>query len=122
MTIGESLDGHFGKLIPHAMLAAAFGNWFSDLFGLATGERVENWMGNKYPAPKLTFEQTQSKEYHNSKHGGRAIGITVGCLVGAICALPFLDLEMPDEEYEKIYGHEKSKEYKDCEMIVKLKL
>jgi len=68
MTIGESLDLHLGKMIPHAMLAAAFGNWISDLFGLVTGERVEAFMNKFYPAPKLSFEQLAHKKFHNSKH------------------------------------------------------
>ena len=111
MTIGETLDGHLGKMIPHAMLAAAFGNWVSDLFGLVTGERVEAFMNKFYPAPKLSYEQLNHKKFHNSKHFGRFTGISVGCLVGAVVALPFLDFETEDKEYEERYGHERTKEF-----------
>ena len=103
MSVGENLDSHLSNLITHSMLAAAFGNWISDLFGLVTGERVEDFMNKHYPGPPLTHAQMLSKRYHNYKHAGRGIGISVGCLVGAIVAYPLLDFdeEEKDKENEK---------------------
>jgi len=91
MTFGEALDEYFFKWISHTMIAAAIGNWISDLFGLATGERVEHLLNKIYPAPKLTHEHTSQKQYHNCKYLGRFCGISFGCLIGAFCALPFLE-------------------------------
>ena len=93
MSIGESLEINLGKLIPHAMLAAAVGNWISDLFGLVSGERVENLMNKHFPSPKMTLEQMNHKKFHNWKHLGRWVGMSVGCLVGALMAWPLLDME-----------------------------
>lgn len=103
MSVGESIDNHLDKFIPHAMLAAAFGNWISDLFGLVSGERVEDFMNKHYPSPPLSHEQMLSKRYHNFKHMGRFVGISIGCLVGALLAYPMLDLEekKKDDDDEK---------------------
>jgi len=102
MSVGESIDSNLDKVIPHAMLAAAFGNWISDLFGLVSGERVEDFMNKHYPSPPLSHEQMLSKRYHNFKHMGRFVGISIGCLVGALVAYPMLDLEeKKDEEDDK---------------------
>merc|ERR1712062_421254 len=36
--------------------------------------------------------------YHNSKHYGRWAGMSVGCLIGAIAALPFLTFDSDDTD------------------------
>ena len=97
MSVGDQVDRVLGSLIPHAMLAAGCGNWLSDLFGLISGERVENYLNDRFPAPPLTSEQMNHKSYHNSKHYGRWAGMSAGCLVGAIAALPFLSFEKDDD-------------------------
>ena len=90
MSFGEQIDHALGHYISHTMIAAAIGNWVSDLFGLGTSERVESALGRVYPAPELTDAQYRSKKFHNYKYAGRFWGITFGCLIGAIAGLPFL--------------------------------
>ena len=59
------------------MIAAAFGNWMSDLFGLGTSERFELYLEKVFPAPPLNAEQMHSKTFHNWKYLGRFWGITL---------------------------------------------
>jgi len=42
MIFGDRIDCFFGAYISHPMIAAAFGNWVSDLFGMGTSERFED--------------------------------------------------------------------------------
>ena len=78
MTCGDKIDCAFRVYIPHPMIAAAFGNWMSDLFGMGTSERVENYLNDVFPAPPLTAEQLNSKQFHNWKYIGRFWGISLG--------------------------------------------
>lgn len=102
MTFGDQIDIFCGSLITHPMVAAAMGNWISDLFGMGTSERVESTLGKVFPAPRLTAPQYASKKFHNWKYGGRFAGITIGCLLGAAVAYPLLEHE--DETCH--HGHE----------------
>lgn len=102
MTFGDQIDIFCGSLITHPMVAAAMGNWISDLFGMGTSERVESTLGKVFPAPRLTATQYTSKKFHNWKYGGRFAGITIGCLLGAAVAYPLLEHE--DETCH--HGHE----------------
>ena len=77
MTFGDKVDSFFGSYIPHPMIAAACGNWVSDLFGMGTSERVENYLNDTFPAPALTAEQLNSKQFHNWKYMGRFGGISL---------------------------------------------
>lgn len=97
MIFGDQIEVFLGNHISHTMISAAIGNWMSDLFGLGTSERVENILKKVYPSPKLTAEEMGTKQFHNWKYCGRFTGITVGCLAGALMALPFIH----DEEDEK---------------------
>jgi len=111
MVFGDRIDCFFGDYITHPMVAAAFGNWMSDLFGLGTSERFEAWLDKAFPAPTLSAEQMHSRQFHNWKYFGRFAGISLGCLVGALVAYPLIeDAEMykksdegdlSDEEAEK---------------------
>jgi len=101
MTVGESIETHIGRLIPHVMLTAAFGNWVSGIFGLVTGERMENYLKKVYPAPELSPAQLISKTVHKANWAGRFVGISLGCLVGAIAALPWLDFGEKKEKEEE---------------------
>lgn len=87
----HSLLGH--SLMLHPMIAAALGNWVSDVFGMATGERVETTMQKQYMTESPTMQQQRHKSYHRNKYSGRFAGITGGCLIGAIAAWPFLEDE-----------------------------
>jgi len=106
MLFGDRIDSFFGDYITHPMIAAAFGNWLSDLFGMGTSERFETVLNKAYPAPRLNAEQIHSKPFHNWKYGGRFTGITIGCAIGALVAYPLLENE---DKYTKFEEEEVNK-------------
>ncbi|TDH03748.1 hypothetical protein EPR50_G00145200 [Perca flavescens] len=89
------------------MAAAALGNLVSDLAGLGLAGYVEA-LASKLgmQGPDLTPEQVHMWQTKFSSHMGKAIGVTIGCILGMF-PLFFLD-----DEKEK--DKEKEKEAQPC--------
>lgn len=81
------------------MAAAALGNTFSDLMGIGSAyyiERFANYVG--YQPPKLTPIQLDMPVSRWFANIGRAIGVTLGCLLGMF---PLLFINTSHEEKVK---------------------
>lgn len=65
------------------MAAAALGNLVSDLAGLGLAGYVEALSSRLgLPIPDLTPKQADMWQTRLSAHLGKAIGVTIGCLLG----------------------------------------
>ncbi|KAL6100241.1 tmem65 [Pungitius sinensis] len=83
------------------MAAAAFGNLVSDLAGLGLAGYVEA-LASKLgmQGPDLTPKQVDMWQTRVSSHMGKAIGVSIGCILGMF-PLFFLDDEKEKEKKEK---------------------
>ncbi|KAM6903860.1 transmembrane protein 65 [Lycodopsis pacificus] len=83
------------------MAAAAWGNLVSDLAGLGLAGYVEA-LASKLgmQGPDLTAKQADMWQTRVSSHMGKAIGVTIGCILGMF-PLFFLDDEKEKKEKEK---------------------
>ncbi|KAA8591263.1 hypothetical protein FQN60_002206, partial [Etheostoma spectabile] len=81
------------------MAAAALGNLVSDLAGLGLAGYVEA-LASKLgmQGPDLTPEQMHMWQTKFSSHMGKAIGVTIGCILGMF-PLFFLDDEKEKEAH-----------------------
>ncbi|XP_034091847.1 transmembrane protein 65-like [Gymnodraco acuticeps] len=82
------------------MAAAAWGNLISDLAGLGLAGYVEV-LATKFgmQGPELTPKQADMWQTRVSSHMGKAIGVSIGCILGMF-PLFFLD---DDEDKEKAH-------------------
>lgn len=83
------------------MAAAALGNLVSDLAGLGLAGYVEA-LAVRFgmPIPDLTPKQVDMWQTRVSSHLGKAIGVTIGCLLGMFPLL-FLNDDDDDDKKEK---------------------
>lgn len=81
---GEYIDQRVGTLLClSTMAAAALGNLISDVAGVGLAHYVEvlvNKAGVKHPV--LTLEQLESSKARWTTNLARAMGLSVGCLIG----------------------------------------
>ncbi|GMS96670.1 hypothetical protein PENTCL1PPCAC_18845, partial [Pristionchus entomophagus] len=81
---GEYIDQSLGAwLALSTMAAAALGNLISDVAGVGLAHYVEiavGWAGIKHPV--LTAKQLESGKSRFMTNSGRAIGLSLGCLIG----------------------------------------
>ncbi|VDM80155.1 unnamed protein product [Strongylus vulgaris] len=81
------------------MAAAALGNLISDVAGVGLAHYVEglvNKVGIKHPV--LTSEQLDSSKSRWTTHSSRAIGLSIGCIIGMF---PLLFFDRDEEKAEK---------------------
>ncbi|KAL5016723.1 hypothetical protein ScPMuIL_006312 [Solemya velum] len=91
ITSGEYIDSTFGVLFGISTMAAAgLGNWISDLAGVGSAHYIEQFTSKcGVKSPALTAEQVDMKETRWSANMGRAIGISIGCVLGMFPLLFF---------------------------------
>lgn len=84
ITVGTQIELSIGVILGiSTMAAAALGNLVSDLAGLGLAGYVEalaTRLGMQ--APELTAKQADTWQTRLSAHMGKAIGVTIGCLLG----------------------------------------
>ncbi|XP_016118278.1 transmembrane protein 65-like [Sinocyclocheilus grahami] len=87
------------------MAAAALGNLVSDLAGLGLAGYVEA-LAVRFgmQIPDLTPKQVDMWQTRVTSHMGKAIGITIGCILGMF---PLLFLSDDDEEKKKKHPNSK---------------
>lgn len=98
---GESIETFLGaSLVISTMAAAALGNTISDVFGIGSAWYVEYWLARlgMGALPPLTVEQLEMPSSRIAANGGRALGVTIGCLLGMF---PLLFFESPKSKKEK---------------------
>ncbi|KAL6740366.1 hypothetical protein Aduo_013726 [Ancylostoma duodenale] len=98
---GEYIDHQLGAMLClSTMAAAALGNLISDVAGVGLAHYVESMfhkIGLKHPV--LTSEQLESSRARWTTHSARAVGLSIGCLVGMFPLLFFNnDKEEKNEE------------------------
>lgn len=81
---GEYIDHNIGITLGiSTMAAAALGNTISDLFGIGSAWYVERMAAKLgVQAPALTLEQLELPISRIASTAGRAVGVTIGCLLG----------------------------------------
>merc|ERR550534_430217 len=81
---GDYIDTTIGVTLGISTMAAAgFGNLFSDLAGLGCAHYIESFallLG--FRAPKMSLKQKEMAITRFSGNFGRAVGVTIGCLLG----------------------------------------
>lgn len=94
---GDFIDSTFGVVLGLSTLtAAAMGNVVSDTSGTLFGGIVESATDRmRLTRPKLTDAQRSLRITKLCGTGGAAVGVIIGCLVGA-SSLFFMDLEKAD--------------------------
>ncbi|GMR49607.1 hypothetical protein PMAYCL1PPCAC_19802, partial [Pristionchus mayeri] len=96
---GEYIDQSLGAwLALSTMAAAALGNLISDVAGVGLAHYVEiavGWAGIKHPV--LTAKQLESGKARFTTNAGRAIGLSVGCIIGMFPLL-FYDEEKKEHK------------------------
>ncbi|CAN9503611.1 unnamed protein product [Ophioblennius macclurei] len=93
ITAGTQIELSIGVTLGiSTMAAAAFGNLVSDLAGLGLAGYVEA-LATKLgmQVPDLTPKQADMWQTRLSSHMGKAIGVTIGCLLGMFPLLFFSD-------------------------------
>eukprot|EP01060_Flectonema_neradi_P034726 TRINITY_DN6198_c2_g1_i2.p1 TRINITY_DN6198_c2_g1~~TRINITY_DN6198_c2_g1_i2.p1 ORF type:complete len:398 (+),score=60.63 TRINITY_DN6198_c2_g1_i2:54-1247(+) len=93
---GDLIDNFFGQYLKFTLIAAAFGQLFSDVAGVLFGGTVEALaakVGLQYPT--MTNAQRNLRSTKIVGTVGAAIGVMIGCGLGMINLL-FLDLEKAD--------------------------
>ena len=93
---GDLIDNFFGQYLKFTLIAAAFGQLFSDVAGVLFGGTVEALaakVGLQYPS--MTSAQRSLRSTKLLGTLGAAIGVMIGCGLGMINLL-FLDLEKAD--------------------------
>ncbi|KAL4235809.1 Transmembrane protein 65 [Mactra antiquata] len=97
---GEYIEFKFGALFGiSTMAAAALGNWISDLAGVQTAHYVEvvtSKFGVK--APALTPEQVDMSSTRWASNFGKAIGVSIGCILGMIPLLFYSPRDKSDDD------------------------
>nr|CAB3267112.1 transmembrane protein 65-like [Phallusia mammillata] len=94
---GDYIDQHIGIALGiSTMAAAALGNLVSDLFGIGLAGYVEMLCSKLgLPVPDLTPEQMDMTSSRVYSHLGKAVGITIGCIIGMF---PLLFLRKKEDE------------------------
>ncbi|XP_045159474.2 transmembrane protein 65-like [Mercenaria mercenaria] len=99
---GEYIEFKFGAMFGiSTMAAAALGNWISDLAGVQTAHYVEvvtSKFGVK--APALTPEQVDMSSTRWASNIGKAIGVSIGCILGMFPLLLYEPKEKANPEEE----------------------
>eukprot|EP01059_Diplonema_ambulator_P009410 TRINITY_DN19268_c1_g1_i1.p1 TRINITY_DN19268_c1_g1~~TRINITY_DN19268_c1_g1_i1.p1 ORF type:complete len:420 (+),score=127.48 TRINITY_DN19268_c1_g1_i1:53-1261(+) len=93
---GDLIDNFFGQYLKFTLIAAAFGQLFSDVAGVVFGGTVEAIaarMGITYPP--MSNKQRNLRSIKIIGTSGAAIGVMIGCCLGMLNLL-FLDLEKAD--------------------------
>lgn len=96
---GEYIDYTFGAVLGiSTMAAAALGNLLSDVCGVGSAHYIEA-MCSKFGvrAPALTPDQVDMKQTRYSSNYGKAVGVTIGCLLGMFPLLFVKDKEEKEE-------------------------
>ncbi|XP_037651560.1 transmembrane protein 65 [Sebastes umbrosus] len=94
------------------MAAAALGNLVSDLAGLGLAGYVESLVSKLgMNGPDLTPKQVDMWQTRVSSHMGKAIGVTIGCILGMF---PLFFLNDDDDKEKKKKEKEKEKEAQPC--------
>lgn len=97
---GEYIELKFGAILGiSTMAAAALGNWFSDLAGVQTVhyiEKISSLYGVK--APALTPQQVDMSSTRWASNMGKAIGVSIGCIIGMF---PLIFYKNPKDETEE---------------------
>lgn len=100
---GEYIDTYFGAVLGiSTMAAAALGNWLSDLAGVGTAHYVE-YVFSKFGvrSPALLPEQVDMKQTRWASNVGRAVGISIGCILGMFPLLFMKGREDEDSSEDK---------------------
>ncbi|XP_069125988.1 transmembrane protein 65-like [Argopecten irradians] len=100
---GEYIDTYFGAVLGiSTMAAAALGNWLSDLAGVGTAHYVE-YVFSKFGvrSPALLPEQVDMKQTRWASNVGRAVGISIGCILGMFPLLFMKGREDEDSTEDK---------------------
>ena len=86
LAAGNSIESSLGTTLGlSTMAAAAIGNIFSDVAGIASGGTVEMYAARiGLPDPKLTLAQLSSPATNMTRLGSSILGIVVGCVLGMI--------------------------------------
>lgn len=81
---GEYIDTTLGVTLGISTMAAAgIGNWVSDIAGLGIGGWIEASANKlRIPDPKLSWEQSETRNARIAKSTGTMVGITIGCFLG----------------------------------------
>ncbi|XP_077990894.1 transmembrane protein 65-like [Glandiceps talaboti] len=97
---GDYIDHSIGVTLGiSVMAAAALGNLISDLAGVGLAGYVEAFAAKLgVNPPKLSPEQVDMNSTRYSASFGRAIGITIGCILGMF---PLLLLDTSDDKEDK---------------------
>ncbi|XP_052774153.1 transmembrane protein 65-like [Mya arenaria] len=100
---GEYIEFRFGAMLGiSTMAAAALGNWISDLAGVQTAHYVEvltSKLGVK--APALSPEQVDMSSTRWAANAGKAIGVSIGCILGMLPLLFYTSPKKKKEEDEE---------------------
>ncbi|KAK6749074.1 hypothetical protein RB195_001590 [Necator americanus] len=98
---GEYIDQQLGTMLClSTMAAAALGNLISDVAGVGLAHYVEGIVykiGLKHPV--LTSEQLESSRARWTTNFARAVGLSIGCIVGMFPLL-FFDKDKEETENE----------------------
>lgn len=110
-TAGEAIDRTFGVALGiSTMVAAGFGQCFSDVAGNLTGGAVEAGVQKlKLPHHGLTENQLDLGVSRAYRLAGACVGVVTGCLLGMTCLL-FMDTDAADRarkanELKTIFEH-----------------
>ncbi|KAL7477344.1 hypothetical protein ACHAW6_003156 [Cyclotella cf. meneghiniana] len=97
MTAGEAIDSTFGVTLGiSTLMAAGFGQCFSDVAGNLSGGLVDGLVSKLHlPRHGLTQEQLESRLSRLYSTLGACVGVVTGCLLGMSCLL-FMDTDRAD--------------------------
>lgn len=111
ITAGEAIDQTFGVALGiSTMMAAGFGQCFSDVAGNLSGGAVDAACSRlNLPHHNLTESQMDMKISRIWRTVGACVGVVSGCLLGMSC-LMFMDTDAADrarraKELESIFHH-----------------
>lgn len=100
---GEYIELQFGAILGiSTMAAAALGNWVSDLAGVQTVhyiEKISSLYGVK--APALTPQQVDMSSTRWASNMGKALGVSIGCIIGMFPLLFYKNPKDREEEKEE---------------------
>ncbi|EDO47459.1 predicted protein, partial [Nematostella vectensis] len=99
---GEYIDYTIGATLGiSTMAAAALGNLVSDVSGISLAHYVElasDKLG--FQGPRLSVQQMEMPRTRFSSNIGRAIGISIGCILGMFPLLFYSSKEDKDQDKE----------------------
>jgi len=111
ITAGEAIDQTFGVALGiSTMMAAGFGQCFSDVAGNLTGGMVDAVSARlNIPHHNLTESQLDLKISRIYRTTGACVGVVAGCLLGMSC-LMFMDTDAADrarraKELHSVFEH-----------------